>query len=365
MFNKLIANENHLEYLKTIAKEYLYSAQAYPRDENNEPKREYLEYLSLMYDEEIAKIILEFPILPSSISIKKVAKKLGMDVNELITKLEMHVRRGFVQKLGNRYSRPSPLLIHDSPFMLQENLDREDIVEFARLSREYFDGGYYKTWETSRRGVPRTRVLTVSEKVEPNHQVVPMEEVYHILEQQTDLIVVPCPCRQRKEVEGIRQCKDKYPIENCILFGAFAKGILEIGDPAVKKITIEEAKKLAEEAAELGLVHMSDNFSDESHILCACCECCCGNLAGLVRFKDNPRAFARANYVSTVDEDMCVACGTCVDRCMFDAITIEDYAIISVEQCVGCGLCAVKCPEEAITMKRMEREVYPAIHKKI
>jgi hypothetical protein len=67
----LIANDKHLEYLKTIAKEYLYSAQAYPRDENNEPTGEYLEYLSLMYDEEIAKIMLEFPIMPSSISIKK------------------------------------------------------------------------------------------------------------------------------------------------------------------------------------------------------------------------------------------------------------------------------------------------------
>ena len=362
---KLIVNEEHKENLKNIAKEYLYSAQAYPRDENNEPTEEYLEYLSLMYDEEIVKIMLEFPIMPSSISIKKVAKKLDIDVDDLIAKLETHARRGFVQKLGKRYSRPSPLQIHDLPFMLQENLDREDIVEFARLSREYFDGGYYKTWETSRRGVPRTRVLTVSEKVESNHQVVPMEEVYNILEQQRELVVVPCPCRQRTEVEGLRQCKDKYPIHNCIIFGAFAQGLLEIGDPAVKKISVDEAKKLAEEAAELGLVHMSDNFSDDSHILCACCECCCGNLAGLVRFKDNPRAFARANYVSTVDEDVCIACGTCVDRCKFDAITVEEYAIISIEQCVGCGLCAVTCPEDAITMKHMEREAYPKIHRKI
>jgi len=362
---KLIANEEHRADLTRIAKEYLYSAQSYPKDENKEPKEKYLEYLSLMYEPEIAKIMLEFPIMPSSISIKKVAKKLNIDVDELISKLETIARRGFVQKLGKRYSRPSPLQIHDLPFMFQENLDREDVVEFARLSREYFDGGYYKTWETSRGGVPRSRVLTVSEKVESNHQVVPMEEVYHILEQQTELIVAPCPCRQRKEVEGIRKCKDKFPIHNCIIFGAFARGLLEVGDPAIKKISIDEGKKLAEEAAELGLVHMSDNFSDDSHILCACCECCCGNLAGLVRFKDNPLAFARANYVSTVDEDACIACGTCVERCMFDAITVEDHAIISTDQCVGCGLCAVKCPEEAITMKHIEREVYPAFHKKI
>jgi len=361
---KLIANEEHRENLITLAKEYLRSAQSYPRDENDEPVEQYLEYLSLMYDEEIVKIMLKLPIMPSSRSIKKVAKELEMDVDELIKKLESHAKRGFVMKLGKSYFRPSPLQIHDSPFILQENLDSEDIVEFARLSREYFDGGYYKPWETSRSGTPRSRVLTVSEKVESKHQIVPMEEVYNILEQQTDLVVFPCPCRQRKEVEGIRKCKDKYPINNCINFGPFAKGLLTLGDPAVKRITVDEAKKLAEEAAELGLVHMTDNRSDDSVILCACCECCCGNLAGLVRFKDNPRAFARANYVSTVDEDACIACGTCVDRCKFDAITIEDHAIISLDNCVGCGLCAVTCPEDAIIIKHIEREVYPEMRKR-
>ena len=70
----MIANEEHRADLIRIAKEYLYSAQSYPKDENKEPKEEYLEYLSLMYDPEIAKIMLEFPIMPSSVSIKKVAK---------------------------------------------------------------------------------------------------------------------------------------------------------------------------------------------------------------------------------------------------------------------------------------------------
>jgi formate hydrogenlyase subunit 6/NADH:ubiquinone oxidoreductase subunit I len=361
----LIENEEHRADLIRMAREYKYSAQSYPKDENEEPIEEYLEYLSLMYDPEIIKIMLEFPIMPSSISIRKVAKKLNIEVEELIKKLEPLAKRGFVTTLGKRYSRLSPLQIHDLPFMLQENIDREDVVDFARLSREYFDGGYYKTWETSRRGIPRTRVLTVSEEVESNHQIIPKEEVYKILEKQTDIVVFPCPCRERKEVEGLRKCKDKYPINNCINYGIFAKGLLEIGDPAVKRITIEEAKKITKEAAELGLVHMTDNFSDEGNVLCACCECCCGNLAGLVRFKDNPRAFARANYISNVDEDACVACGTCVERCKFEAITVEDYAEISTDSCVGCGLCAVTCPEEAITMKRYEKEVYPETRRKI
>jgi ferredoxin len=353
----MIVNEEHRVDLIRLAKEYKYSAQSYPADEK-EPKEAYLEYLSLMYDLEIVKIMLELPIMPKTMAIKLLAKKLNMEKNELISKLEEHVKRGFVTRLGNSYARPSPLQIHDMPFILQENIDRTDIVNFARLSREYFDGGYYKTWETNRKGIPRTRILTVSEKIEPGHQIMPMEEVYNIIEHQTDFAVFPCPCRERKEVEGIRKCKDKYPIHNCILFGIFAKQMLEIGDPAVKAISKEEVKKITREAAELGLVHMTDNNANDSHILCACCECCCGNLAGLTRL-DNPRCIAKANYISNIDEKLCIACGTCVERCKFKAITLNEYAHVNSEKCVGCGLCAITCPEEAITMKRFEREVLP------
>jgi Pyruvate/2-oxoacid:ferredoxin oxidoreductase delta subunit len=141
-----------------------------------------------------------------------------------------------------------------------------------------------------------------------------------------------------------------------------AEGVLQMGDPVVKRITREEAKKITAEAAELGLVHTTDNMAKYSNILCACCECCCGLLAGLTRTGlHNPKAIARANYISTVDENACTACETCLDRCKFGAITIEDKAVINTEKCMGCGLCAVTCPSEAISMKRVEREEIPIV----
>ncbi|MFX1337375.1 MAG: 4Fe-4S binding protein [Promethearchaeota archaeon] len=355
----MIVNEEHKADLIRLAKEYKYSVQSYPGVQEQKPKEKYLEYLSLMYDPEIIKIVLELPILPKTLSIKKVGKKLNIDKDDLISNLEGYVKRGFVTRLGkNNYARPSPLQIHDSPFILQENLDRDDIVEFARLSREYFDEGYYKTWETNRKGIPRTRVLTVSEKVEPSHQIMPMEEVYTIIDNHSDFAIFPCPCRMRKEVEGIRKCKDKYPIHNCITFGIFAKQMIELGDPAIKPISKEEVKEEARKAAKLGLVHMTDNNANAVRILCACCECCCGNLAGLTRL-DNPKAIARANYISSIDEELCAACGTCIERCKFGAITLNEIAHVDVNKCVGCGLCAVTCPEGAIIMKRLEREQLP------
>lgn len=354
----MIVDKEHRTDLIRLAKEYKYSAQAYPGIEEESPKEQYLEYLSLMYDPQIIKIALELPIMPKSISIKKVAEKVGIDKNELRSKLEEHVKRGFITKLGNRYARPSPLQVHDMPFILQENLDRDDIKDLARLSREYFEDEYYKTWETNRKGIPRTRILTVSEEVEPGHQIIPMEAVYEIIDRQTDFAIFPCPCRSRKEVEGIRKCKDKYPISNCITFGLFARQLIEMGDPAVKEISKEGVKQVAREAAELGLVHMTDNSARDTRILCSCCECCCGNLAGLTRL-DNPRAIARANFISSIDKDLCVACGTCEERCKFNAISVDEVAHVELDRCVGCGLCAVTCPEDAISMNRFERDIIP------
>ena len=67
-----------------LAKEYKYSAQSYPGIEEEEPKETYLKYLSLMYDPEIVKIVLQLPIMPKTMSITKFAKKLGVDKNKLM-----------------------------------------------------------------------------------------------------------------------------------------------------------------------------------------------------------------------------------------------------------------------------------------
>ncbi|MGQ4873929.1 MAG: hypothetical protein ACP6IY_07660 [Promethearchaeia archaeon] len=82
-----------------------------------------------------------------------------------------------------------------------------------------------------------------------------------------------------------------------------AEGLIELGDEGVMKASKEEVIKITKEAAKIGLVHTTDNNANTATILCACCECRCGLIGGLTRF-DNPRAIARANYISTIDKDI-------------------------------------------------------------
>lgn len=57
--------------------------------------------------------------------------------------------------------------------------------------------------------------------------------------------------------------------------------------------------------------------------------------------------------VAKVNADECVGCGTCVDECPSEAISMNDndIAVISADECTDCGMCVDACPTEAISME--------------
>ena len=353
----MIESQEHKEDLIKIAKKLIRKPHSVPTDENEEPTETYIEYLSLMYNPEIAKIVQHLPVFPAMVSMTKFAKLLKTDKMELTEKLNVLARKKFVLALGNRYALPDPLIMFDAPFIVKENYEGADIKKFADLSRKFFiEDKYYKKWETSYKGTPYMRVLTVNEQIDPSHEIMPIEEVYSILDKHSSFTLFDCPCRLRAGISGVRECTDKYPLHNCINLGANAD--LMAQDPGAERISKEEAKNILKQSVEAGLVLTTDNTAKFANLICSCCECCCGMLRGLTRF-DNPRAIAKANFIADVDTQTCVGCETCLSRCKFGAITVETVANINEDKCMGCGLCAATCPEEAITMKRMERESIP------
>ena len=61
--------------------------------------------------------------------------------------------------------------------------------------------------------------------------------------------------------------------------------------------------------------------------------------------------------VAMVDERLCTGCGTCVETCAFQAISLErgegvlSTARIAPLLCKGCGNCVTACPSKAITLQ--------------
>ena len=116
-------------------------------------------------------------------------------------------------------------------------------------------------------------------------------------------------------------------------------------------ITQEEALEILERSEEAGLVPEPDN-SQRPLAICNCCGDCCGVLTNIKRHP-RPAELVVSNYYAEVDEDLCCACETCLDRCQMEAISMgeEGVAVVNLDRCIGCGLCVTTCDTGAMSLK--------------
>ena len=194
---------------------------------------------------------------------------------------------------------------------------------------------------------PGMRVIPVGVKVRAEGQVLAYEDVKELIEGAEELAVTNCTCRLAAQ-------KCDLPLEACLQVNNAAKYAIARGTG--RKLTKDEALDLMRECEEKGLVHTTFNQRSVDHVICNCCGDCCQFLPVLIKYGTN--IVDPSRFQAQVDADLCTACETCVDRCYFGAISVDDVAVIDAEKCLGCGLCAVTCPEEAIKMAEVRDKDY-------
>ena len=60
------------------------------------------------------------------------------------------------------------------------------------------------------------------------------------------------------------------------------------------------------------------------------------------------------NMPAIVNPDECSGCGSCVDECPSEAITLDEekgIAVVDNDECVECGACEEACPNQAIKVE--------------
>ena len=130
-----------------------------------------------------------------------------------------------------------------------------------------------------------------------------------------------------------------------------------------RSVSKEEAKAHLKKCRDLGLVHLVGKGKIDAMWLnayptnklmtvCNCCPCCCISVSFPYLADNLRRLMSRLPGVSVhINEDQCIACGKCVENCIYKGVTINnDKAEIIDSYCIGCGRCVDICPSNAITL---------------
>ena len=214
--------------------------------------------------------------------------------------------------------------------------------EFAELFEIYYKEAFHKpmTIEPSDH-----RIIPIEKTIPVNIDVMPYEKASTYLNAAKSWGVLNCICRVQKRLIG-QGCK--HQLENCLVFSTRPKAFDRKDD--IRSITCEEAMDILAEADRDGLVHSTSNTREEVTYICNCCICSCGFLRSIAEY-GSKTSIGRSDFYATVNDQLCSGCETCIDRCQFNALSINDgISVVDKASCYGCGLCVSTCPEEAITL---------------
>jgi len=304
---------------------------AFPRTKTGSDLR----LLEFMYSEKEAEFASQ--LSGNWETTEEIAKRLNKLTKETLSGLFALVREGkaWINKgEGKAKFRLAPFIVGS----YEAHINHMN-KEMALLVEDYMNDGGVAGIMRPQPAVHRVVPTVESADLE---WILPYDNVRTIIENAETFHVQDCICRKEKEVLE-KGCE--APKHNCLSFSTVKRGE-KPGD-----ITKDEALKLLKDAEEAALVHSVSNVVNGLSYICNCCGCCCGVLRGITEWGIE-NSMARANYEAIVNEDDCIGCEICIDRCQVSAITmVEGKAVINRDKCIGCGLCITTCPSEAIKQR--------------
>ncbi len=170
----------------------------------------------------------------------------------------------------------------------------------------------------------------------------PSENLMEAVKEAGHWSVSMCPCRlSRALVKPDDPCK--HMMETCVHTGALSRYAVKHG--MARELTHDELGQVLRKCNEDGLVHTINLLGQ----ICNCCEDCCPIFG---TYKMGVPTFERSPFMANVNEDECIECGLCGDRCPVDAITVKGVAAVDQEVCIGCGVCVTTCKPESMKLVR-------------
>ena len=309
---------------------------------------EFYAILSELFTPEEASLASQMPMDP--IPAADLAAEIGRDPGEVERMLEEMANKGLVSS-EERGGVTHYSLLQMLPGMVEMQFVKGEVNERAKRLALLFVNYFTVMAEEMQKGgavaqLPWARVIAIEAEIPAGVEIQPYDRVSHYIENTEYIAVFTCTCRHLGELLG-GPC-DK-PKDVCMGFGDGAKFLAQRGFGRL--VSKEEARQILDLAEREGLVHCSSNTSKQIEFICNCCGCHCGVLQS-IKNAAMPSMGATSGFIMMVDQEKCMGCGDCIDRCPMEALSMEDDIVAQDdERCIGCGLCISVCPTEALRME--------------
>ncbi|MBW1711178.1 MAG: hypothetical protein JRG97_12240 [Deltaproteobacteria bacterium] len=277
------------------------------------------------------------------------AKEMGRDEAEIKEILESMANKGLCLALNineTQFYQSARFMPGILEFQFLPGRSTERDKKIAKLIHAYekacdsYEGSSDITF-------PAVRVITVDSVIEPGNKIHTYDQVQTYIDKYEPIAVGTCFCRHAaalrdEDIHGM-------PNDVCMQLGAGAQYAIErLG---ARKVTKKEAREVLNRAEEAGLIHMSQNMTDDIGFICNCDRWHCAAVTQALS-QSKPGLIFNSGFEPSFDSDTCAACETCIERCPAEALTMgeDDVPEVDLDRCFGCAVCATGCPSEAIVM---------------
>lgn len=195
-------------------------------------------------------------------------------------------------------------------------------------------------------------VATIRQKQSHFGQVIPLEDVDKILDMTDFIVRLPCVCRSLTT----GRCETRY----CYGLGIDPADLIsqypDYGDN-LDYLDKEAARTAIHKLDQEGLVHSIWTF--DTPFIGGMCNCDQDCIAYRVQVGTGMmQVFFPAEYIASIEWDLCSGCKLCRGQCPFGAIRYsasQNKCMIAPSICYGCGVCRAACNRNAILLKPRQK----------